>query len=69
MKTFIDFMVDEAGDQTLRRVFTGMLEKAETIDELKTFFSEKRYQVSEQECIRLVENKDKLSEERIGGVY
>lgn len=69
MKTLIDFVIDASADKVLGEEFQSALEKAETVEELKGFFTKKGYAISEQECIRLIENKAKLSGPSVKAPY
>lgn len=60
MKTIIDFVLDASEDPTLTKNFTNELTNAKSYEDLISFFKNNKYNVSDDECIRILENKDKL---------
>lgn len=67
MKNFIDFVTDIAKDTKLGEECMEKLQEISHID-LASWFKDKGYDVSEDECNKLVENKDniKASTGRVG---
>lgn len=66
MKTLVDFIIEMPADPTLAEEAKKAVVDAASADDLKKWFSSKGYEVAENECIRLIENKVKLEQAKIG---
>jgi hypothetical protein len=60
VKNIVQFIIDATRDQNLQLNFKNTLTSANSINELKKFFDQGQYIVSDEECLRILENKDKM---------
>ncbi|MBN2617549.1 MAG: hypothetical protein JXR64_04480 [Spirochaetales bacterium] len=68
MKNFIDFIVDAAKDSEFANEFHKVLEKA-NYKEVSSWLKDKGYNVHEDECKKLMDNKEEVSASKLGLVY
>ncbi|MBN2080496.1 MAG: hypothetical protein JW838_16115 [Spirochaetes bacterium] len=59
MKSIIDFIIDASQDPGLADAFLAKV-KTLNLETLQTFFKDKKYNVSDDECIRIIENSNKF---------
>lgn len=59
MANFIDFIADAANDFELAREFIEFLDKA-SAEELQNWLNEKDYDLSIDDCKKLVDNKENI---------
>jgi hypothetical protein len=62
MKTIIDFIIDCVNDRKIAENFQIILKDANSIIELKAWFESNKYNVTDDECIRLFENRVKITD-------
>lgn len=69
MKTLVDFVIEMPADATLAQEAKETILAASSINEVQQWFAAKGYAVSEQECVRLIENKMKLEQTIVKAGY
>ena len=68
MKNFIDFIVDAAKDSALGKEFAKHAEESDH-STLSKWFSDKGYDVNEDHCKTIKDNKDDLKNSNLGFTY
>lgn len=68
MKNFVDFIVDAAKNSDLGKEFAAHAEEADHVS-LSKWFKDKGYDVHEDHCKTLKENKDDLKNANLGYGY
>ena len=68
MKNFIDFIVDSAKDKELGEAFEKHVLNADH-KEISAWLKEKGYDVHEDECKKLLDNKDDIKSSKVGFFY
>jgi hypothetical protein len=63
LRTIIDFAIEAAHDPDLRDKFKEFLGTNPDFSQMKKWFEEGKYTVSDDECIRILENKDRIFSE------
>lgn len=65
MKNFIDFIVDAAKDNLLAESFHDFLKGADH-NEIASWMKDKGYEVNEDECKKMADNKDDIKASKLG---
>ncbi|MBB6482414.1 hypothetical protein HNR50_004113 [Spirochaeta isovalerica] len=65
MKNFIDFIIDAAKDSKLSDEFSSHVNES-SHQTISSWFKEKGYDVHENECKKIIDNKDSLSSKNLG---
>jgi len=60
ISTIIDFVIEAAHNTDLRDEFKKFLDTNPNFTQVKGWFDERKYIVSDDECIRILENKDRI---------
>jgi hypothetical protein len=64
MRTMIDFIINCAHNDPnglqLKQDFIDEINSTQSVDQLRKWFIQKEYEVSDDECIRIYENKDRI---------
>jgi hypothetical protein len=60
MKSLVDFIIDASKDTILAGKFKEKLNTTVSSTDLQKWFSDNKYELSDDECIRMMENKDKI---------
>jgi len=68
MKNFIDLVVDLSKDSNLADEFHKFFEESDHVA-ISNFLKEKGYAVTEEECKKIIENKDDLKSSKLGYFY
>jgi hypothetical protein len=63
MKNIIDFIIDAEKNQKISKNFLTLVHKAKSYKDLKGFFDKNKYNVSDDECIRILENSSKFPDD------
>jgi len=65
MKNFVDFVVDAAKDSDLVKELTKYLDDADH-KAMSNWFKDKGYEVHEEECKKILNNKDDFKNQSLG---
>jgi len=68
MKNFIDFIVDAAKESDLADEFHKIVQDSDH-KEISSWLKDKGYEVNEDECKKMVENKDDIQSSKLGVMY
>jgi hypothetical protein len=60
IRTIIDFVIEAAHNPDLRDEFKKFLDTNPDFIKIKAWFDERSYIISDDECIRILENKDRI---------
>ena len=68
MKNFVDFVVDASNQGNLANEFQSVVKKADH-KAMSSWLKGKGYAVNEDECKKMVDNKDSIDSSRLGLAY
>ncbi len=68
MKNFVDFIVDAAKDSGLGGEFEKFVDGADH-KEISSWLKDKGYDVHEDDCKKMVDNKDDVKSSKLGFIY
>ena len=68
MKNFIDFVVDTAKDSDMANEFHTLIDKADH-NSMSSWLKEKGYIVNENDCKKIIDNKDEMRAAKVGFMY
>lgn len=68
MKTFVDFVVDASKETSLAHEFESMIQDADH-KTVSSWLSGKGYDVQEEECRKIVDNRDSVKSSKLGLAY